>query len=403
MDSWGSRARRRCLSRRRNCRPANPDACLLSFQGWAQARQTPKCERYSNSKRAYILACGERAGAVYASNEKQQPVQIRRRAQVNGLRQWRVEGPRVGSRVVRFDVSEMRPSAGQPHRLQASVFDSLQRPVSTAGVKWSLRGATSGTVDSLSGVMIAARAGAVTVQARSGVELRDEAILTVQASESSATWSEDWADSALSRWYRIGWPDSRVVATPDGRTVFLNNGDGSYGSGVVSRDAFGTAAGLAMEATVSSRAPRLQWQQARFALLSAIDTAGYERAGGRNAPPYVSRDAILCDVAWPGENDGADSGPRRVSVSNSSSALRAALASSATSGRWMTVRLQLLPDVRCGVALDGEPIVLLPIPTAHAPNVHLLITGNSYKTQILVGPVKVLRGVPGDIDWSKVP
>ena len=69
----------------------------------------------------------------------------------------------------------------------------------------------------------------------------------------------------------------------------------------------------------------------------------------------------------------------------------------------MSFRLQLLPDGRCGVAFDGKPLTILPTPTAQASSVRLFIGGSSDKTQILVGTVKVIRGVPSDIDWSKVP
>ncbi|MEP7347865.1 MAG: hypothetical protein ABI877_21520, partial [Gemmatimonadaceae bacterium] len=301
---------------------------------------------------------------------------------------------------VRISRDWMRPIIGQPHKFLAGVFDSLQRPVSAEEVKWSALPATAGRIDSSSGILIAALAGELTVEARSGKNLIDRATVTVRNPGLSTVWREDWVDSAMARWYRLGWPDSRVVTLPDGRQAFHNNGDGSYISGLLSRVSFPTNDGIALEATVSTPAPLLQWQTLRFAFVAGGDTAKYEHARSRNATPYVPRDSVLCEVAWPTENVVTGTSTRQLAMSNSAYLLRAALGAPLLSGRWMTVRLQLFPDGRCGVALDGKPFAVLPTPTAHASSVQLLVAGNSYKTRVLVGPLRVMQGTPNDIDWT---
>lgn len=67
----------------------------------------------------------------------------------------------------------------------------------------------------------------------------------------------------------------------------------------------------------------------------------------------------------------------------------------------MHVRLQLFPDGRCGVAIDGQPIAMISKSTNPASRVRLMLGGNSYRTQFLLGPVTVMEGVPDDIDWSR--
>lgn len=69
-------------------------------------------------------------------------------------------------------------------------------------------------------------------------------------------------------------------------------------------------------------------------------------------------------------------------------------------GAWYHVRIQLFPDGRCGMALDGKPIAMTPAPAHWFPKAFLQIGGNSFDTKILIGPVRIIHGVPTDIDWS---
>ncbi len=71
-------------------------------------------------------------------------------------------------------------------------------------------------------------------------------------------------------------------------------------------------------------------------------------------------------------------------------------------GRPWELTLQLMPDGRCGVAVNGKALrvsaLRLPI---DAPR-HIVIDGQSVRTQMLVDHLEVWRGVRHDIDWSTV-
>jgi hypothetical protein len=69
-------------------------------------------------------------------------------------------------------------------------------------------------------------------------------------------------------------------------------------------------------------------------------------------------------------------------------------------GRWLRVRIQILPDGRCGIALDGRPVLLLERPIPLGDSALVVISAYSHRTQILVGPVTVWEGVRRDVKWA---
>ena len=65
----------------------------------------------------------------------------------------------------------------------------------------------------------------------------------------------------------------------------------------------------------------------------------------------------------------------------------------------MRLRLQLLPDGRCGIALNGRAFFLSRRPVNQIDAVRIYLSGSSVGTQALVGPIQVQRGVPAGVDW----
>ena len=63
------------------------------------------------------------------------------------------------------------------------------------------------------------------------------------------------------------------------------------------------------------------------------------------------------------------------------------------------MRMQLLPDGRLGLAIDGEPIGLTPSPVPLERPFRLVINGYSHNTRMLTGDVALWTGVPDDVDW----
>ena len=66
------------------------------------------------------------------------------------------------------------------------------------------------------------------------------------------------------------------------------------------------------------------------------------------------------------------------------------------------IRIQVLPDGRCGVALNGRAAVMSN--QRFDPGVPLLLLtyGSSWHSRMLLGPVTISEGVPGDIDWTVI-
>lgn len=69
-------------------------------------------------------------------------------------------------------------------------------------------------------------------------------------------------------------------------------------------------------------------------------------------------------------------------------------------GRWWRMRLQLFPDGRCGLAINGRPLYVASSPDAAPTSVHPIVQGSTAGTRMLVGRVTIRKGVPADIDWS---
>jgi hypothetical protein len=68
-------------------------------------------------------------------------------------------------------------------------------------------------------------------------------------------------------------------------------------------------------------------------------------------------------------------------------------------GGWHTVRVQLFPDGRCGVALDGKPLAIFDQALPLDRRYWMDLSGQSVGTRMLVGPIEVWKGVRDGVDW----
>ena len=66
------------------------------------------------------------------------------------------------------------------------------------------------------------------------------------------------------------------------------------------------------------------------------------------------------------------------------------------------MQLQIFPDGRCGVALEGRPLGLSRDIVPTSERYWVVVEGNSLENRMLVGPLEVWEGVRGDIDWSRL-
>ena len=68
-------------------------------------------------------------------------------------------------------------------------------------------------------------------------------------------------------------------------------------------------------------------------------------------------------------------------------------------GRWFRVRVQIFPDGRCGVAIDGRPITITGVGVRSDARYLAVLDGNSYHTRVLTGPVDIWTGIRPGVDW----
>jgi hypothetical protein len=70
------------------------------------------------------------------------------------------------------------------------------------------------------------------------------------------------------------------------------------------------------------------------------------------------------------------------------------------SGEWYTLDIQLFPDGRCGVAVDGSVVGITPPAMRGLDSVYVGILGNSVGTRMLVGRLEIDQGIRPGIDWA---
>lgn len=191
-------------------------------------------------------------------------------------------------------------------------------------------------------------------------------------------YREDWdgGDALSGGWIPFGEPSPTVFSSGGSQfsRVFANRGDDHFASGAVSRETFGVTGGLTLVAW--GKAPLNQPLQQRWSL-------GLARAAPAKAhPTWETRDLpVILRV----------NGPDGEAVFRTSDQKRpGGLGSIAAPGTWHRYALQVTPEGRVWVVVDGrlrrrtvEP-VLAP-GEAH----HVVLAGRSEATRILHGPIAV--------------
>jgi hypothetical protein len=90
----------------------------------------------------------------------------------------------------------------------------------------------------------------------------------------------------------------------------------------------------------------------------------------------------------------------RVRVNTSSSGISIRVDPLVSTGDPYVVRLQLFPDGRCGIALNGKPLWRSPLSRPVDVPFRVAFLGKSTGNRVSVGHVEVWEGVRGDVDWS---
>jgi hypothetical protein len=272
-----------------------------------------------------------------------------------------------------------------PNRLTLEGADAQGRvmTIPSALVRWASADSTVATIDS-AGVVVGHRPGVVAITASAGGWQRATVRFVVAESSADTVYAENWDADWKTSWSAWGDPLPIIVDRPADRAdraarALLPNGDGLYSSGLMSIGRFDARDGLALDVELSTPITRPKWQFLQVGL----------SAGGHLGVSGPSGDG--CGMRYPsGEGGGS-----RLTLAG------LPVDSTVPRGRWFRLRVQLFPDGSCGFALDGQALRHDPIVRLTPVAMHVVLSGQTVGSRLLVGRVRVIKGVPGDVDWGK--
>ena len=289
------------------------------------------------------------------------------------------------------------PMVGTSHQLRASGIDPTGRVMEPGVVRWRSEDTTVATVDSM-GRLLPRRAGRVTIDASAGGWREVRMPLTIAEPVVNAVLDENWTRAMEPVWRPYGDPRPRRTPSALFGHAFLNNGDGSFFSGAYTARAFDTRRGLWVEAELSAPITASESQEQLvvvFAIRDSVAWATWDHVTG-DGPAGVSSPGW--SFRYPQGIGGAHFGDQFMIAGPWGSQLVQAPPSLRT-GRPFRLVMQILPDGRCGVALDGKVVWVGPA-DFFEPSVHVMLAGNSVDTKMLVGHVRVVTGIAPNIAWE---
>jgi DNA-binding SARP family transcriptional activator len=315
------------------------------------------------------------------------------------VRWW--EGASDNSQVIdRIEFADtsgrIQPGVSTRFAIRALTRAGTQVPL-YASIRWSSSDPRIATVDS-DGVVRAQNGGSVIVTASLAGWRRATKRITIVGETVTHVFNEDWDGAWQGRWFVFGEPRPIVVAGPDNVSSFWSRGDGNFLSIATQRAGYSARAGLGVEIRLSTPLTDRNNLRARVNLAGGIDTAAFRGADQRIMVPTRPREDASCAATFPAGDGsrfhrqlGAHGGV------NSFIALDPALAKLMESGAWWTLRLQILPDGRCVVAVNDKVLWISTQPIPLDEPFRLWIGDSSPGTKLLHGPLHMWTGVRRDM------
>jgi DNA-binding SARP family transcriptional activator len=287
----------------------------------------------------------------------------------------------------------------EPFHLSLHGWDQRGEAVAVpAGVvEWAASDTTVATVDQ-DGTMRPRREGNLTVTVSAGGWRTTSARLRVGPARLRSIVTENWRRGIGPTWRAFGGPRPFTTTGPAGIPALAQNGDSSWVSGVYSTAELSLADGLGVEVLVSSPIAEDRWQTVQVNLYGGIDSAALSSWDHTLGFGPLGRARIQCGAALPGGESVGLLDQLYLAAGGENRLLPRGTAS--RSGRWWRLRVQVLPDGRCGVAVNGKPVWLSEQPLRADLRYRLVLLGMSFHTRILFGPVEVWQGVRRDVDWE---
>nr|MCU0635408.1 Ig-like domain-containing protein [Gemmatimonadaceae bacterium] len=312
---------------------------------------------------------------------------------------WRVA--RTGERAlarVSIDGADRPLAVDVPQRMAVSGTDALGRTVVLHDVRWSVSDTAVATIDG-AGMLTPRRAGGVRVRATVGGWRSAEVLLRIAASPRELVVDEQWSAPSRAGWAGVGWrlwgvPRPRVVSGEGGAPALLIDGDGNHHSGAYLDRALDASRGVSMEVRLSLPVSRLQWQTITVGFTALPDSAAratWDHGDARPTAFGAASSRANCEVRLPAA-EGALGVGRVVAHVDTRTSPRIAVPATLFDGRWFTVRVSLLPDGRCSMAIDGRVVWTSENAVDRRVPVHAVVHGQSVGTAVKVGRVVVSRG-----------
>jgi DNA-binding SARP family transcriptional activator len=267
-----------------------------------------------------------------------------------------------------------------------------------APMQWTSSDTTVAVVDA-NGEVRPRTDGTTTVTASLVGRRRVQRELRVVGEPPTTVLAETWDARWPSRWLTWGDPTPVVVTGPAGVRALWNRGDGSYPSMAVLRRGVSARHGLGVEVRIATPITTIKWQRLRVILVAGLDTAMLKAGDQRKAPASIGSSEATCGMSFPGS--GTWGASRMGALASMGKDLElGAVADTMRTGAWWTLRVQILPDGRCGIAINHRVVWLSTEPMLIDGEFRLRLGDESADTQLLHGPLQLWTGVRTDIDWT---
>jgi hypothetical protein len=289
------------------------------------------------------------------------------------------------------------PGIGTRFGIRAFNDEGVEAAI-TAPVRWSSSDTSIATVDS-TGAVYPRAIGTVTIAASLAGWRSTARKIRIAGRPATVVLREDWDPDWKTRWIGFGDPPPVAVTGPQNVRALWTHGDGTYSSTAILRQAFSAKDGLGMQVRLSTPITAADFQRLRVAFAAGIDTSAYEHADQRKGAPSVGSNNAICVASYP-SGAGSD-GERNVAVSAVITSLFPLDAyREFRSGKWWTLRIQILPDGRCGFAINNRVIWISPEAIPLTDKFRVRLGDESKDTRLLHGPLEVWTGVQTDVSWQ---
>lgn len=227
----------------------------------------------------------------------------------------------------------------------------------------------------------------------------DTVAVRVVPPHDSLVLHDDWSRGIEPDFVPYGDPPPMIVRDSAGRPAFWNHGDGNFSNGAYSGRTYSASDGLGIEAVLSLPITMFQWQTEDVDLVPLPDSMALARWNHRDGyPPFdTGSPAGRCFAAYPAA-EGAR-GMHALSIPGAPVDLASTPWNHLNDGRWFRLRVQIFPDGRCGVAIDGRPLTIAGVGVQPDARYIAVLDGNSYHTRVLTGPVDVWTGIRPGVNW----